>query len=47
MTNNKQQTTNDKQLFIFGCPRSGTSLLSRIIGSHPHIAIPFESHLYK
>ncbi|MDV3353614.1 sulfotransferase [Leptothoe sp. LEGE 181152] len=39
-------TTVESPVFIFGCPRSGTSLLSRLIGSHPRIAIPFESHLY-
>ncbi len=33
-------------VFIFGSARSGTSLLSRMVGSHPAIAIPFESHLY-
>jgi hypothetical protein len=32
--------------FIFGCPRSGTSLLSQMLGSHPNLAIPYESHLY-
>jgi hypothetical protein len=32
--------------FIFGCPRSGTSLLSRLLGSHPSLAVPRESHLY-
>lgn len=32
--------------FIFGCPRSGTSLLSTILGNHPHLAVPNESHLY-
>jgi hypothetical protein len=33
-------------VFIVGSPRSGTSLLSRIINSHPRIAIPYESQLY-
>jgi Sulfotransferase family len=38
-----QQTS---PFFIFGCPRSGTSLLSTMLGSHPNLAIPYESHLY-
>ncbi|MEE9422706.1 MAG: sulfotransferase [Gammaproteobacteria bacterium] len=33
-------------IFIFGSARSGTSLLSRIVNSHPNIGIPFETHLY-
>jgi hypothetical protein len=32
--------------FIFGCPRSGTSLLRTMLGMHPNLAIPNESHLY-
>jgi hypothetical protein len=40
------QPAQERPIFIFGCPRSGTSLLSRIIDCHPRIAIPFESHLY-
>ncbi|MFN2432181.1 MAG: sulfotransferase [Gemmatimonadota bacterium] len=32
--------------FVFGCPRSGTSLLSRMLDQHPRIAIPNESHLF-
>lgn len=30
--------------FIVGCPRSGTSLLRNLLRSHPHLAIPSESH---
>lgn len=33
-------------VFIFGCPRSGTSLISRMLDAHPRLACPFESHLY-
>lgn len=36
----------DRPVFVFGCPRSGTSLLSRILNAHPRIGIPFESHFY-
>ncbi len=32
--------------FIFGCPRSGTSLLRKMLGTHPNLAVPGESHLY-
>ncbi len=31
-------------LFIVGCPRSGTTLLQRIVGAHPQIAITPETH---
>ncbi|MGH8195802.1 MAG: sulfotransferase family protein [Woeseiaceae bacterium] len=36
----------DSPIFFVGTPRSGTSLLSRIVGSHPEIAVPFESHFF-
>ena len=39
-------TPKNTPFFIFGCPRSGTSLLSRMLGAHPSLAIPDESHLY-
>lgn len=35
-----------RPFFIFGCPRSGTSLLTRMLDSHPNLAIPYETHLY-
>lgn len=31
-------------LFIVGCPRSGTTLLKRLVNAHPQIAIRGESH---
>jgi Sulfotransferase family len=31
-------------LFIVGCPRSGTTLLRRMVGAHPRIAITRETH---
>jgi hypothetical protein len=31
-------------VFIVGCPRSGTTLLQRVIDAHPDIAIVFETH---
>lgn len=37
----------ESPIFFVGTPRSGTSLISRIIGSHPRIGVPFESHFYK
>lgn len=40
--------THDKQpFFIFGSPRSGTSLLSRMMDSHPDIVVPNESLVFK
>ena len=31
-------------IFIFGCPRSGTTLLRDLLHAHPHLAFPTESH---
>ncbi len=36
----------DEPFFIFGCGRSGTSLLSRMLNQHPNLAVPYESHLF-
>ncbi|MDY7007316.1 MAG: sulfotransferase [Cyanobacteriota bacterium] len=36
-----------RKLFIVGCPRSGTSWLTRMISFHPNILkVPSESHAY-
>jgi hypothetical protein len=35
---------NNPYLFIVGCPRSGTTLLQRMVNAHPAIAITPESH---
>jgi hypothetical protein len=37
---------NPRPFFIFGSGRSGTSLLTRMLDSHPNLAVPYESHLY-
>ena len=35
------------KLFVVGCPRSGTSWVTQLIGSHPDvITVPGETHLY-
>lgn len=36
-----------ESFFIFGSPRSGTSLLSRMMDSHEHLVVPQESLLFK
>jgi hypothetical protein len=30
-------------LFVFGSPRSGTTLLAQILNSHPEIVVPHET----
>ena len=35
-----------KTLFLIGCPRSGTTWLQMILGSHPKIATRRETHLF-
>ena len=36
-----------RPLFILGAPRSGTSLLSRMLDSHPAIAVPDETKIFE
>ncbi|MBD3274289.1 MAG: hypothetical protein GF372_03205 [Candidatus Marinimicrobia bacterium] len=38
--------TPERPVFIFGAPRSGTSLLRRILNAHPEMGIPHESLIY-
>lgn len=35
--------SSDRPIFVVGCPRSGTTLLSLMIHSHPRLAVPPES----
>ena len=37
-------TSPNPYVFIMGCPRSGTTLLERLVNAHPQIAIIHESH---
>ncbi len=39
-----RQTMTNPYVFIVGCPRSGTTLLQRMVNAHPQIAITPESH---
>jgi hypothetical protein len=36
-------TSNDRPIFLVGCPRSGTTLLSAMLHAHPRIAMPPET----
>jgi len=37
---------NDKAIFIVGCPRSGTTILTEILNRHPDISITPETHYF-
>lgn len=39
----RQQTTNP-YVFLVGCPRSGTTMLKRMVAAHPQIAVTRETH---
>jgi glycosyltransferase involved in cell wall biosynthesis len=39
-----QPPTPERQLFIAGCPRSGTSALAFLLNEHPHVALGFERY---
>jgi len=46
MNASPEQEFTNRPIFVFGCGRSGTSLLSRILNQHPDIGVPFESHIF-
>jgi hypothetical protein len=46
MIHSATDAADPRPFFIFGAGRSGTSLLSRMLGHHPNLAVPPESHLY-
>jgi len=35
--------SSDRPIFVVGCPRSGTTMLSLMIHAHPRLAMPPES----
>lgn len=41
------QVTPKKQIFLVGCPRSGTTLSQSILAAHPQIASIPESHIFR
>ena len=40
------QSHSEAPFFILGCPRSGTSMLARILNRHQNLAVPYESQIY-
>jgi hypothetical protein len=39
------QSRRDRPVFLIGAPRSGSTRLARMLGSHPEIFAPAEPHL--
>lgn len=44
--NHSQSSNSHIPFFIMGCPRSGTSLVARILDSHSQLAVYFETQYY-
>src|SRR3990172_4414 len=42
-TASQQQAAVSTPVFLFGYERSGTTLLSMMVGAHPHIAVPLST----
>ena len=43
---NIKDYTNTSPIFVIGAPRSGTTLTANILGRHPNIFMPGETHFF-
>ena len=39
-----EQPRRSPYVFVIGCPRSGTTLLQRMLDSHPQLAVANDTH---
>ena len=46
-SDNRENNEAEKGVIILGCPRSGTTLLRRLLDSHPDLSCPGETFLFR